>query len=164
MNMKFDAKKLKDAFRNLKRSPINPEDVEHESKMIMYRFLSEIEDLMEKNSMTKKDLARLIGTSPSYITQLYRGSKLLNLPTIAKLQMVFNILFNVQAVADYRSNESFLEDDSETSKYLSKPFNSDCLPSQTLKFFRGFDFSSSVNENPMKQPAKHEVKIRRIAA
>lgn len=73
------------------------EELYHESRMIMFRILSEVERLCEENGMKKKDLAKAIGTSPSYVTQLFNGDKLINLETIAKLQKVFNIVFHLEA-------------------------------------------------------------------
>ena len=81
----------------------------------MYRFLSEVEILTEERKMTKKELAEKIGTSASYITQLYRGNKLLNLATIAKFQKALGITFNISTVsasessADDRESEQTVE-------------------------------------------------------
>ena len=47
--------------------------------------------------MTRKELAQKIGTSASFLTQLYRGSKLLNLTTIAKLEKALGITFTIKA-------------------------------------------------------------------
>lgn len=75
-------------------------DIEHESKMIMYRFLSEVERIMDEEKINKKDLAIKIGTSSSYITQIFRGSKLLNLPTLAKIQVALNFKFKIEAISE----------------------------------------------------------------
>lgn len=71
-------------------------DLPFETRMVMYRFLSEIDRLAEENDLNKKQLAALIETSPSFITQLYRGGKILNLETIAKFQHIFDGVFDVQ--------------------------------------------------------------------
>lgn len=78
--------------------------VNHDAKMIMFRFLSEIEKVwVSKNGkdVKKKELAELIKMSPSYITQLYNGDKLVNLNTLAKFQEALNIDFNIEAVPNY---------------------------------------------------------------
>lgn len=69
----------------------------HAAKIIMYRFLSEVERLSEEKNIKRKQLAKLIGTSASYITQLFKGSKLLNLETAAKFERVFDIKFDIRA-------------------------------------------------------------------
>lgn len=72
------------------------DEIEHESKMIMFRFLSELERLNGK-PIKKKDLAKALETSPGYITQLFRGDKLINLTMLAKIQDVFDIRFEITA-------------------------------------------------------------------
>jgi transcriptional regulator with XRE-family HTH domain len=73
------------------------EEIEHEAKMIMFRFLSVFEKLNENKPIKKKDLAKAIETSPSYITQLYQGSKLINLITLAKIQEAYDMTFEITA-------------------------------------------------------------------
>lgn len=73
------------------------EQDKHEAQMLAFRFLSEIERYQELRGMNKKELALKIGKSPSYITQLFRGSKPLNFDTLAKMQRALNIQFNITA-------------------------------------------------------------------
>jgi transcriptional regulator with XRE-family HTH domain len=40
-----------------------------------------------------------IGTSASYLTQLFRGDRLLNFRTIAKIEAALNIEFKIQEVS-----------------------------------------------------------------
>lgn len=72
------------------------DEVEHEAKMIMFRFLGELEKFNGK-PIRKVDLAKALDTSPSYITQLYRGDKLINLTMLAKIQDAFGITFEITA-------------------------------------------------------------------
>ncbi|MCX6249336.1 MAG: helix-turn-helix transcriptional regulator [Bacteroidetes bacterium] len=90
-------KYLQTNVADLIRKSDENDDIDFNAHMIMYRFLSKIEELTEENKMTKKELAQRIGTSASYITQLFRGNKLLNLQTIAKFEKVFNITFIIEA-------------------------------------------------------------------
>ena len=73
------------------------EDIHHDAKILMYRFLSEVERLLDERNINRKELAESIGTSASYITQLFRGNKMLNLETVAKFQKVFDIKFDIKA-------------------------------------------------------------------
>lgn len=83
-------------------------NLEFETEMIQIRFMSEVERLMEENEITKTKLAKKIGTSPSFITQLFQGNKKLNLETIAKLQHALNYKFRVDAVKDVTRPLSYL--------------------------------------------------------
>ena len=57
------------AFKN------KAEEIEHEAKMITQKILSEIDKLNNNKPILKKELAKTLGTSASYITQLYNGTK-----------------------------------------------------------------------------------------
>lgn len=96
---------IKKAFENAFKL-VDTEDLEHESKMVMYRFLSEIERISDEKKLNRKELASLIGTSASYITQLFRGNKLINMETIAKFQKAFDIVFEIKAIPN-NAEEAF---------------------------------------------------------
>lgn len=70
----------------------------HRAKIIMMKFLQAMEKSMGKNKLNKKTLANILGISPSYVTQLYNGDKLINLEMIARIEQAFGIEFKVQAV------------------------------------------------------------------
>jgi len=70
--------------------------VEHDAKILMFKFLSIVEQEMKIRNMTKKDLAHKLNTSPSYITQLFRGTKTINLLKLAQLQNLFEIEFEIK--------------------------------------------------------------------
>ena len=85
---------IKAAFKNL--SDKTPEEqIEYRAQMISYIFLSEAEKEMEKLGWTKKQLAAEIGTSASYLTQLFRGDRLLNLKTIARIEKALSLEFKI---------------------------------------------------------------------
>jgi len=68
-----------------------------ETRILMYRFLSEIEKISAERGLNHKKLAKLIGTSPSYITQLFRGKKIINLNTLVKFQKALGFKFRIEA-------------------------------------------------------------------
>lgn len=74
-------------------------DIAHLEQMISYRFLSEIEKITEERNIIRKDLANLVGVSASYITQLYRGNKVVNLQFIAKVESALDFRFEIKSVA-----------------------------------------------------------------
>ncbi|MGB0789103.1 MAG: helix-turn-helix domain-containing protein [Marinirhabdus sp.] len=82
-------------------------DIEHETKMLMYRFLSIVDYIMEAQNISKKELARMIGTSPSYITQLFNGRKLINLTTLAKIQNALDMKFKIDGFKKPEDLKSF---------------------------------------------------------
>ena len=86
----------------------NDFDLEFETEMIQLRFMSEVERLMEEKHISKTKLAKLIGTSASFITQLFQGNKKLNLETIAKFQYALNYKFQIDAQKDVTRPLSYL--------------------------------------------------------
>lgn len=77
-----------------------PEEVAaDQAQQLSFRFLSEVERLMGERGLTKRALAAAVGTSASYITQLFRGDRLLNLPMLARLEQALDIRFVLTAEA-----------------------------------------------------------------
>lgn len=97
---KNGSKKEAKRFEELFNSVSEGEQRQHEARMIMYRFLSIVEEEMEQKGWNKKELAERIGTSASYITQLFRGHKLVNLLTLAKIQNALGIQFRIDKASD----------------------------------------------------------------
>ncbi|MCA6387341.1 MAG: helix-turn-helix domain-containing protein [Cytophagales bacterium] len=96
--MKFKEKyDIAPEFENLFAFKNKEEELEHEAKMIMFRFLSELDKLFAEKPILKKELAKAINTSASFITQLYQGDKLINLLTLAKIQEAYNLTFEIKA-------------------------------------------------------------------
>ncbi|HUX59446.1 MAG TPA: helix-turn-helix transcriptional regulator [Bacteroidales bacterium] len=120
--MKFKEKyTISKDFENLFAFRDEKEELDHEAHMIMFRFLSELEEYYTSGKNLKKsNLAAKLGVSPSYITQLYKGDKLLNFTMLAKIQKEFNITFEVKA----HKNESL---------YSVDNLNIETLPSFPLE-------------------------------
>ncbi len=87
-------------FESLFSFDSKEKETEHEAKMIMFRFLSELEKLNGDKPIKGKELAEAIGTSPSFITQLFHGNKLINLTTLAKIQNAFDFTYDIKAVSN----------------------------------------------------------------
>jgi transcriptional regulator with XRE-family HTH domain len=126
--MKFNDKyKIASEYQNLFEFKSNEEEIEHEAKMIMFRFISELEKVFHDKPIKKKDLAKFIGTSASFITQLYNGDKITNLYTLAKIQRAYNITFEISAkrnsenyVEELKENYQNIEDN--VSSFIDKKF------------------------------------------
>ena len=105
--MKFNNKyNIEPGFENLFDFKSKEEELEHEAKMIMFKFLSEFENLNTTNPVKKKDLANAIGTSASFITQLFQGDKLISLLTLAKLQDAYDFTFEIKAKANLKTDST----------------------------------------------------------
>lgn len=102
-------------FENLFSFNSEKDELEHEAKMIMFRLLSSFEKMMG-HPVQKKEIAEAIGTSPSYITQLFKGDKLINMTTLAKLQKAFDFSFEIEA----KKNNANLKERAERAVKLIK--------------------------------------------
>ena len=71
------------------------ETIAHEAQMLIFRFLSEAERAMVQQHVSRKELAHRVGTSASYITQVFRGDKQPNFELLAKFQQALAISFDV---------------------------------------------------------------------
>ena len=79
-----------------------------EAKMIQLEFISRLQELMKyKNINSKKELAELLGTTPSFVTQLFSGEKLINLKHLAKFQRVLGIKYAIISDQYLRLKNSF---------------------------------------------------------
>lgn len=88
----------------------NPNETKHLAQMLMFRFLSKIEKITDERKISRKELAKQIGVSPSYLTQLYRGVKPLNMETLAKIELALDFRFDIKAV-----DKSLLEETENTA-------------------------------------------------
>lgn len=90
----YDSDFIRDQFRHL--FDLTPEqEIEERAEMLSFLFLSEVEKRMEERKWTRKKLAEEIGTSSSYLTQVFRGDRLLNFKTIAKIEKALDLVFEV---------------------------------------------------------------------
>lgn len=117
--MKFkDKYNIAPEFENLFAFKSKEEELEHEAKMIMFRFLSELEKLTVEKPIKKKELAKAISTSASFITQLYQGDKLVNLLTLAKIQEAYNLTFEIKAKLNTENYKEEVEQSNH--KFISR--------------------------------------------
>lgn len=120
--MKSSEKKyseIENAFENLFNE--NSNDFEIDAKVMASRFLNDVKDIAEYKKINRKELAELIGTSPSYLTQLYRGNKLMNLVTIAKIKKVLDLDIEIKITNNYYKCE--VDETLSSSKRFLSPKN-----------------------------------------
>lgn len=121
--------KVNPEFEDLFSFKSEKEELEHEAKMIMFRILSSFEKMTDR-PIQKKEIAEAISTSPSYVTQLFNGDKLINLTTLAKLQKAFHFSFQIEA----KKNNNKLKEKAEKAVKL-------------VKLKPRFDFHRGMNSN-----------------
>lgn len=83
-------------------------DYEIEAKVLASKVLSEVSIITDKKDLNRKNVAELIGTSASYLTQLYRGTKLLNFITLAKLKDKLDLDFEIK-IKEKEYNDSEID-------------------------------------------------------
>ncbi len=83
-------------YKNLFTFKNKEDQLEHKAQMISYRFLSEVEKECDKRNISRTELAEMVSTSKSYITQLFRGSKRVNMHILAKIEAAIGITFKVK--------------------------------------------------------------------
>ena len=88
-------KEIQNSFQDLLSFDTKEDLIERDKNRLHFKFLSGIEEIMEAKKMSKKDLATAIGTSASYITQLFRGNKMINLEMLAKIQQALEIDYDI---------------------------------------------------------------------
>ena len=86
------------SFNDLSESIGESEKILIETRILMYRFLSEIDKITEERKINRKELAKLAGTSASYVTQLYQGKKIINLQMLTRIKKALNIDFKIEIV------------------------------------------------------------------
>lgn len=115
MTTKNGINQLKDIFKKKNFQ----EEVDFETNMLALSFLSEVEKEADLKGIKRKELAKIVGTSPSYITQIMRGNKVPNLKILAALGLAIGKKFNIRAVECIQK--------SKKTKVDNKDFNSSHL-------------------------------------
>lgn len=96
--------KLNPKYESMFSFGTKKEEIAYHSQMISYRILSVVETVCTEKNIKKKDLAALVGTSRSYITQLFRGTKQVNTLMMARLEDALGFSFEVR----YKMNGNLL--------------------------------------------------------
>lgn len=125
-------KAIEDELNDVFSFSSDDEKIQFEAEMIHLNTMKSIERLMKAKNMQKKDLAKSLSISQSYITQLFTGDKLINFKMLAKIQRVFNITFNM----DVTENESFVDATPEMTPSRCKIYYLDPQPRQEESQFK----------------------------
>ncbi|MDZ7743463.1 MAG: helix-turn-helix transcriptional regulator [Bacteroidota bacterium] len=115
-------------FRELSAIRSSDEYFEIEAMMLHFRVMQLVEQSMEKKGWNKKQLAEKLQKSKSYITQLFTGSKMVNMPMMARLQEVLDISFKLETKSKDERCISWKYVNSlpsENENFKSKPVTTD---------------------------------------
>jgi transcriptional regulator with XRE-family HTH domain len=94
------------SFKDLSDSISESDKMMIETRLFMYRFLSEIDKITNERGINRKELAKLAGTSASFITQLYQGKKIINLQMLTRIKKALDIDFKIEVVSAERKTKS----------------------------------------------------------
>lgn len=84
------------------------EQIEQDALIIAFQFLSRIDKARLDQGLTKKELASKVGTSASFITQLFSGDRKPSWTMLAKMQRELSIEFEIhtkEAISDFFDQE-----------------------------------------------------------
>ena len=119
LNKDSEYSEIIDKFNDVFKFENEDDKLELDSKILSAKFLSLIQSVADKKGIkTRKELAELLGTSPSYLTQLFRGNKVLNLLMLAKIQRALDLKFDISLVSEHKKNINVK--DSKESKLFNK--------------------------------------------
>lgn len=99
------------------------ERLELKASIIQLDLLEEVKELMKEKKMSRKALAEKLKKSPSFVSQLFSGDKLLNLKMIAQLQEIFDAKFipGFKYYSSYSHSRSLTKEDYNTDPdYVKK--------------------------------------------
>jgi transcriptional regulator with XRE-family HTH domain len=71
------------------------DQIASKADLLALQFLGLVDQKMEQGKMSKKDLAKRIGTSASFITQLFRGDRKPNWNILGKMSIELEMDFKV---------------------------------------------------------------------
>lgn len=89
--------KISEEFTDLFGTLSEEDIIEVDAQMLSFKFLEALEKSFAPRKLKKKEIAEAIGKSPSFISQVYSGDKLISMPLLAKLQKAFNFTFDIKA-------------------------------------------------------------------
>jgi ribosome-binding protein aMBF1 (putative translation factor) len=102
MNTNYNkSEEIQSAFGQMFNSLSDEDLLDVDAKILMFRFFSIIDAKREELGWSRKDLAVHIKTSPSFISQLFQGDKLINFTTLAKIQKVMGLEFEITQKRNY---------------------------------------------------------------
>lgn len=82
-------------WTNLLEEMSEEESLEIKARVLAMQFLGLVDEKMKETGKTKKELAEQIGSSVSYLTQLFRGDRKPSWEILAKMSLPLGLEFKV---------------------------------------------------------------------
>ena len=89
-------KNLQQQMKEILSFKNDKERLQFEAEIINLDIMHKVQCLMDENKINKTELAKQLNISKGYITQLFTADKLINLKTLAKLQRIFKVKFDME--------------------------------------------------------------------
>ncbi len=86
---------LQTQWINLLQDMTEEDSIEIKASVLALQFLGLVDEKLKERGMTKKELADQIGTSVSYLTQLFRGDRKPSWEILGKMSLVLGLGFKV---------------------------------------------------------------------
>lgn len=160
MNTKLsnkDLEKIQSEFDSIFSFENENDQIEVDANVLMAKFLSEVQKIADQNGVNRKVLASLVNSSPSYLTQIFRGQKPLNFVTLAKFQRALDFKFEINIKGHDKSTVHLTEDD--VAQHLDKWFH-DNNKGEFFKITRNY---SRPNDSPVESFVPNRKNNFRIA-
>lgn len=106
--MSKDSSSIKSKFSDTLKSLTKEDRLDMEANLLVMQFIGIADERMEEGRISKKELAEKVGTSASYITQVFRANRKPNWLFLAKVQEALDLKFEVSTVE--RRNEWMKEE------------------------------------------------------
>lgn len=100
MSTKLSTNQMINKFNELFQLTPDERD-ELEASLLAFKFLYLIEEAMEQKGVSKTQLAQKIGTSKSFITQLFRGDKTPSWKMLVKMARAVELDFEICVKNDH---------------------------------------------------------------
>lgn len=137
------------------------ERLEARGELLALHFMTYINHKMNQKGITKKELAEMVGTSPSYITQLFRGDKTPNWKMIAKMEKALELSFKIEC--EGLDVERLPEVDKKAVRRAREAGSMDPLfisPQNTSDSIPGRESSHLRNKKNVRSPGKEGLRNR----
>ncbi len=103
--MNTKSNEILDKFNELFQNTPEEQD-ELDAQLLAYSFMSIIEEAMEQKGINRAELAQKVGTSKSFITQLFRGDRTPNWKFLAKAAKTLELEFVISTRDEISKIES----------------------------------------------------------
>lgn len=152
--MKLKEIKVEKGFEDLFSFTNEEDEIRHMASTIMFKFISQLE-LITDGKITKKKWSEIIGTTPSYVTQLFNGDKLMNLLTMAKIEKALSVEIDLKLISTGKQASNFsdfaiLSSTKERPQTNISSINQNIrLPQEsvTMSDFKSYNYNSDHFDN-----------------